>query len=40
MARLVHNALERRTGDIHLLGGIFLVAPLQIDQAQRFQLLV
>jgi len=38
--RFRHNPLEGRTGDTHLVGGVFLVTPFQVGQAQCFQLFV
>jgi hypothetical protein len=38
--RFRHNPLEGRTGNAHLVSGIFLVTPFQVGQAQCFQLFV
>jgi hypothetical protein len=36
-ARRFHDVSERLPGDAHLAGGIFLILPLKIGQAQSFQ---
>jgi hypothetical protein len=40
IARLAHDPLKRGTGDVHLLGGVFLIPRFQVNQAKCLQFLV